>query len=431
VLHRPVALDVLLPHTPTELSPDAAANLAMLRASGFSRIHSQMPPDAPSATLLIDALLGTGLAGPPRGEALALIEAINASFPNARVCAVDLPSGMNSDVSSSPGPVARADWTVTFTAPKIAHALPPNCNLTEEITIGPIGSPESLYAHIPRDLVQPSHFRHLLAPRSQSGHKGNYGHVLIVAGSRDKPGAAALAGLAALRAGAGLVTVASAASAIGSLSAHTPELMTAPLAETETGEIAFQDITSLTNSKTVLALGPGLGTHPETVRLVRALYANCPLPAVCDADALNALAPDGIPHTHYARVLTPHPGEMARLLGRPVGDRLADAHAFSARHNATLLLKGQRTVIATPAGHLYINPTGSPAMATAGSGDILTGLLAGLLAQSPFEILTVTLAAAWLHGAAGELAAAAFGEKPVIATDLLAHFPAALRRASA
>jgi ADP-dependent NAD(P)H-hydrate dehydratase / NAD(P)H-hydrate epimerase len=158
VLHRPVALDVLLPHTPTELSPDAAANLAMLRASGFSRIHSQMPPDAPSATLLIDALLGTGLAGPPRGEALALIEAINASFPNARVCAVDLPSGMNSDVSSSPGPVARADWTVTFTAPKIAHALPPNCNLTGELTIGPIGSPESLYAHIPRDLVQPSHF---------------------------------------------------------------------------------------------------------------------------------------------------------------------------------------------------------------------------------------------------------------------------------
>lgn len=431
VLHRPASLDVVLPYVAEQLSQDAAANLRMLRAAGFANVHSALPPEASKATLVIDALLGTGIEGPPRGEALALIEAINSAFPHARVCAVDLPSGMNSDSASSPGPIARADFSVTFTAPKIAHVLPPNCNLTGQLAVGAIGSPESLYAHIPRDLVEPAHFRHLLAPRSQSGHKGSYGHVLILAGSRDKPGAAALAGLSALRAGAGLVTVASPASAIGSISAHTPELMTVPLAETATGEIAHQDINAICNGKTVLALGPGLGTHPETVQLVRELFATCSLPAIVDADALNALALEGIPATHYPRVLTPHPGEMARLQERPVEDRLANAHAFAARHNLTLLLKGQRTVIATPGGHLYINPTGSPAMATAGSGDILTGLLAGLLAQSPFELLAATLAAAYLHGAAGELAAASFGEKPVIATDLLANFPEALRRATA
>ncbi len=434
ILHvrfRPASLDVVLAAPPEELSGDAARNYRMLRAAGFEAIHDHVPDESRSATLIIDALLGTGIDGDARGRAAELIIELSFGFPGAKICAVDLPSGMASDSGASGTPVSRADFTVTFTAPKLCHALPPNCDRTGKLTVGRIGSPDSLLDPISRNWVDPSDFNDLLEPRARAGHKGSYGHVLILAGSRNKPGAAAMAGLAALRAGAGLVTVASASSALAPIAAITPELMTFPLAETPSGAIADQDLDALLDGKTVLALGPGLGTEPETVALVRRLTATARLPIILDADALNALAGIEWPGAAGPRIMTPHPGEMARLLGRPVADRLADATDFARHLKITLLLKGQRTVIADPAGQCWINPTGTPAMATAGSGDILTGLIAGLAAQHPDRLNEATIAAAWLHGKAGELAAAQLGELSVIATDLLKFFPDSIRAAHA
>jgi NAD(P)H-hydrate epimerase len=431
VRHRPAALDVILACHPEELRGDAAANFAMLRATGFDAIHTDVPEDLRGATLLVDALLGTGLQGPAHGRTAELIVEISFAFPHARVCAVDVPSGMASDDCESGTPVARADLTVTFTAPKLCHALPPNCDRIGKLVVGRIGSPDAFMEPIPRNWLVPGHFHELLEPRAPGGHKGVYGHVLVIAGARSKPGAALLSGLAALRAGAGLVTVATAASAILPIAAHTPELMTAPLQETSHGEIDDQDLDALLKGKTILAIGPGLGTAPETVRLVRRLIANCELPCVMDADALNAIAGWQWPGAAGQRVFTPHPGEMARLIGQPVSDRLRDASALARHLGVILLLKGQRTVIASPDGPCWINPTGTPAMATAGSGDILTGLIAGLAAQHPARLLEATLGAAWLHGKAGEIAAAQLGELPVIATDLVRCLPDALRAAHA
>ena len=421
VRFRPASLDVILSAPPAELQGDAYANLVMLRASGFEAIHDHVPDDARGATLIVDALLGTGIDGDPRGRAAELIIELSFGFPGAKICAVDLPSGMASDSGRSGTPVARADFTVTFTAAKLCHALPPNCDRTGPLTVASIGSPASLMDDIPRNWIEPSLFAELLQPRARDGHKGTYGHVLLIAGSHHKPGAAAMAGLAALRVGAGLVTVASEESALSSISAHAPELMTVPLT----------DIANALNGKTIVAIGPGLGTDPETVALIRRLVADIPQPMIVDADALNALA--GIEWTGAAgpRIFTPHPGEMARLQGRAVDDRIDDARDLAKHFGVTILLKGQRTVIAAANGECWINPTGTPAMATAGSGDILTGLIAGLAAQHPSRLIEAVIAAAWLHGKAGELAAEHLGEMGVIATDLLKFLPQAVTAAHA
>jgi NAD(P)H-hydrate epimerase len=206
--------------------------------------------------------------------------------------------------------------------------------------------------------------------------------------------------------------------------------MTAPLQEGPDGSVDEQDVSGLLQGKTVLALGPGLGTAPHTVRFVRRLVAECPLPIVLDADGLNAIAGWEWPGASGPRILTPHPGEMSRLLGHPVDDRLNETAEFARHLGVTVLLKGQRSVVASPAGECWVNPTGTPAMGTAGSGDILTGMIAALIAQHPARIQEAVLAAVWLHGKSGELAAEASGEMPVIATDLPRYLPGALRAAN-
>jgi len=436
-LVKPRELHVLLAAAPDELKGDAAANLRMLQVVGCP-VESEIAPGMRRATLVVDALLGTGLEGPARGRALEWIREINTGFPDARVLAVDVPSGMGSDAPDSHGEMARADATVTFTAPKICHALAPACDRLGELRVAPIGSPAALYeedAAVFLALSEPEFFRHLFRPRPKESNKGSYGHVLAIAGARGKSGAAAMTGLAALRTGAGLVTVASAASAISAIAAHAAELMTEPLAETAAGSVsleAFEDRTIETAiaRKNVIAAGPGLGTHPETVQFVRRLVKQTPLPMVLDADALNALAGCAIP-TPAPRVLTPHPGEMARLVRASIadvqGDRVGVARAFAQQHGVWIVLKGNRSLIASPGGEVWVNPTGSPAMATGGSGDVLTGMIAGLLAQFPDDLRAVLLAAVWIHGRAGELAAAKLGEKCVIAGDLLQLLPESIR----
>ncbi len=429
---HPAALHVILLARPEELKGDAAANYKMLQACGCP-VESEISGAARNASLVIDALLGTGLNGPATGRMLDAIAEVNSNFPLAEVVAVDIPSGLPSDSGDPDGPFVRARHTVTFTALKVAHALPPACDAMGEITVAPIGSPASLYDDVTLAQLDPSMFAPLLEPRPRSGHKGTFGHVLVVGGSRGKTGAPSMAGIAALRAGAGLVTVASAASAIAQIAGHAPELMTEALPETPHGTIGLTaDLDGAAKGKTVIAIGPGLGRDSGTSELVASVAADSEQPVVMDADAL--IAPF-FNQPGRTRVLTPHPGEMSRLTGRPTAeiqrDRVAIAREFATKHLVTLVLKGERTIIAFPDGRVWINPTGTPAMGTGGTGDILTGLIAGFLAQFPARADQAVGAAVYLHGLAGQIGARALGEKSLIATDILTYLPQALEACAA
>jgi NAD(P)H-hydrate epimerase len=418
-------LHVVLFANPGELKGDAAQNLRMLEACGCP-VDAALTPDMFDATAVVDALLGTGIRGSATGDIAEAIHAVNTYFPAAKVVAVDIPSGMPSDTGEPAGEAARADYTVTFTAPKVAQALAPNCNAVGELLVAPIGSPAGLYEgddSISLSLIEPGMFASfLLAPRPLDSNKGKFGHVLVIGGSRGKTGAAAMTGMAALHAGAGLVTVASEESAIPAIASHAAELMTEVLDAARLDKLA--------KDKSVIAVGPGLGSAPETAALVRDIVACLPQPMVVDADGLNALAGANWSAGGHPRVLTPHPGEMSRLTGKTVAevqaDRVGIAREFARQRNVTLVLKGSRTVIAFPDGRAWINPTGSPAMAKGGTGDILTGLIAGMLAQFPRHAHRSVAAAVYLHGLAGQLVAKAVGEKSLMATDLLRYFPRAL-----
>jgi ADP-dependent NAD(P)H-hydrate dehydratase / NAD(P)H-hydrate epimerase len=425
--YRPKSLDVVLAAEPDELQGDAAANLAMLRACGctFSReITARMG----LASLVIDALLGTGVEGPVRGAALEMIRRMNAEFPLAKVVAVDLPSGIVSDSGHLTGEYVRADFTVTFTAWKVAHVISPACYAMGEMSLGAIGSPDHLMDNCRLLVTGREDFRPLFVPRAKDSNKGTFGHALVIAGSRGRTGAAAMCGLAVLRSGAGLATVATAESALAQVAAYAPELMTDALRETGSGAIVDQEIEL--GKKSVVAIGPGLGTATPTVELVRRMFAECPAPMVVDADALNALAGTDWNGGRHFRVLTPHPGEMARLTGDTISevqtDRLGCARALAREKRVVLVLKGEKTLIALPDGRIWVNATGSPAMATGGSGDVLTGMIAGMLAQFPKTPELAVAAAVYLHGRAGELGAAKLTEQAFLAADLLTFLPDAI-----
>ena len=424
---KPQWLHVVVGAEEGEMRGDALENYKMLKAVGCS-VWPQVSEEMRTATLVIDAVLGTGVEGAVHGRAAELIDAINNRFPLAEVVSVDVPSGA----------VVRAKHTVTFTALKPTLVIGSERELAGKVHVVPIGSPPELYEGDPKiqlSLSQPEDFAALFRARPRDSNKGLYGHVLVIAGGRGKTGAAAMAGIAALRAGAGLSTVASAASAISSIASYAPEIMTEPLAETDAGSIAMSSpddpaMKAITDRKTVIAIGPGMGHHPETVEFIRRFVHESKTPMVVDADALNALAGQRW-RFEGPRILTPHPGEMSRLTGQSVTEiqkeRVGCARAFAAEHEVYLVLKGDRTVVAFPDGPVWINPTGSPAMSTGGTGDVLTGLIAGLVAQFPNELENALLAAVWLHGRAGELGAEAIGEKPFMATDLFEFLPEAMR----
>jgi len=399
-------LRVVLAADPSEYRGDAAENLKRVQELGIPLAFEvpQKLRERREVNIVVDALLGTGLKGPPTGRTAELIRATR-EFPQAKIVAVDLPSGLGGG-----GDCVRADITVTFTAPKVEHYLAPGAEEhIGRLVVSQIGSPPWL---IPAGLEvsEPAEFRHLFRPRKREAHKGDFGHVLVVGGAPGKMGAAAMAGLAALRAGAGLVTVACSDS-----SRLAPELMSQSL-----DDISLERIT-------VLAVGPGLG---ERRTLVPDLLQRATIPAVIDADGLNALAATDVRGRGLETVLTPHPGEMARLLGVERVEpqhRLEVARKFAQERNVCLVLKGYRTLIALPDGNVWINTSGSPAMATGGTGDILTGMIAGLIAQFPGEIDTAVRAAVWLHGRAGQLGAEELTEQCLIATDLLPYLPKAIR----
>jgi len=439
---------VLLFADPATLKGDAAVNYQRLVASGSPEViettaaWQRSKAALHGTTLLIDALLGTGLTKPLEGFLLEVVRDINSMFASAHIVAVDLPSGLSADTGHLIGECVRASASVTFTAPKIAHVFPPACEQVGEWVVKQIGTPPEVLEKDPElflNLTEREDLGWLAQPRRLEAHKGNFGHVFILAGSVGKTGAAAMAAEAALRAGAGLVTVCTARSALPIVAALGREFMTESLPETESGAISLRALESgrldkLLEAATVLAVGPGIGTAPETVELVQGVVHRYDLPMVIDADGLNALVGHvkDLGSGRRIRVLTPHPGEMARLTGLPtsqiVAQRVEVARTFAMRHQVHLVLKGFRSLTAAPDGQVWVNPTGNPGMATGGTGDVLTGLVAGLLAQYPDRPVTEVVAAAvFLHGLAGDLAKQTLGEHAMIAGDLLSFLPRAFQ----
>jgi NAD(P)H-hydrate epimerase len=453
----------LLLGAPDGLAGDAAQAWRELSSPAHGLIHIVAAEEvlarcnrALEADLIVDAVVGTGFKPPLKGLALAALNWLKGS--RAPVLAIDLPSGWPADetgatlASSETSPVFPADAVVTITAPKPAHVFGQLTRRWDQpIVVAPIGSPRAAVA----SALSPDSLRlHWAgsalaltqAPRAAGANKGSFGHVLVVGGTMGtaggKSGAPAMAALAALRAGAGLVTAAIPAPALELVAAVAPELMTFPLAAIPSGEIAAANLASevmaaLMAGKTVLAIGPGLGQSLQTVKFTTGLLFASQIPAVIDADALNILAAkpallaELVRRSERTLVLTPHPGEMARLAGIPVAEvqanRLEVARGFAQRMGVTLVLKGARTLIAHPDGSVAVNTSGNPAMAKGGSGDLLTGLVAGLLAQYPAEAARAVEAAVYLHGLAADLAVREADQHTLLATDTLAHLSRAFR----
>jgi NAD(P)H-hydrate epimerase len=425
-----------------ELSSPAHGLIHVVAAEVDLARHSH----ALEADLIVDAVVGTGFKPPLKGLALAALNWLQER--RTPVLAVDLPSGWPADETGATvaSPVFPADAVVTFTAPKPAHVFGQLTRRWDQpVVVAPIGSPKAaISSALSPDSLRlhwaGSSLSLTQAPRAAGANKGNFGHVLVVGGTLGtaggKSGAPAIAALAALRAGAGLVTAAVPAPALELVAMIAPELMTFPLAAIPAGEIAAANLASetlaaLLAGKTVLAIGPGLGQSAQTVKFTSGLLFASQIPAVIDADALNILAAKPVLLAELARrgqrtlVLTPHPGEMARLAGISVAEvqanRLEVARSFAQRTGVTLVLKGARTLVAHPDGRVAVNTSGNPAMAKGGSGDLLTGLVAGLLAQYPAEAARAVEAAVYLHGLAADMAVREADQHTLLATDLLAY----------
>jgi NAD(P)H-hydrate epimerase len=442
LLNQGAEVKVFLLARPEDLRGDARTNLEIFQRMGgrifplLGESHLQRADIALLyADVVVDAIFGTGFKGAAMGLPAAVITMINKARRDT--VAVDLPSGLEADTGRVLGPCIQAAWTVTFALPKLGLVVEPGATFTGRLEVADIGIPQKLVdsQQFSHQLVTPAWCRSHLPGREAGGHKGLYGHVLAVGGSPGMTGAITLAATAALRAGAGLVTAAVPRGVQSILAMKTTEVMTCPLPETATGSLsreALEPVTERLAQCDVLAFGPGLSRDPATVELVKGLLPRLQVPAVIDADALNALASDTgiLAGKHGPLVLTPHPGEMARLAATTAAriqeDRLEVARKYAREWQVVLLLKGARTVIAWPDGRTFINPTGNPGMATAGSGDVLTGIIAGLLAQG-LEPGVAAVVGAYLHGAAGDAAAATKGQHALLAGDLLEYLPGVLR----
>lgn len=431
----------------SEPGGDAGVELAVCRRMGLTIDEVRDSAGVRAALdaardldLTIDALFGTGLGRALEGVFAEVVTGMN-ELPVPRV-AVDLPSGLDASRHELIGPCVQADLTVTFAAPKVAHVLPPASEAVGELAIADLGIPPRLVDEVEEPagrlhLLVREELAGLLPPRERNGHKGSYGHALLVAGAPGKAGAAILSARGAVRAGAGLVTIGVPEPILQTVDLGSIESMTLALPAGSSGLIskdAVERVLDAAQGKAVLALGPGLGQEPETAAAIRRIVLEAPLPVVADADALNAFAgrAGDLKDRPDATVLTPHPGELGRLLGIETAeiqkDRVAAARRAAAETGAIVVLKGSLTLIASPEKEVWINPTGNSGMATGGSGDVLTGLLAGLLAQREafaLDEIDAVLLAVYLHGLAGDLAAAKLGEQALSAGDLLDFLPAA------
>jgi len=409
-------IKVLLFANPDTLSPDATENLRLAQSVGvpivviegedLAALDAELEPNPPD--LVVDALLGTGIDRPLGGRLAKVVERIGEA--GLKVVAVDVPTGLNGSSAEIPGPVMPSELTVTFAALKLCHVLPPACLCCGEVAVVDIGIPDTvLETGCVFHWIEPEDVALLLPMRQANSHKGNFGHLLIVAGAEGRGGAVAMAGQAAVVAGAGLVTMAVPQPAIPVVDGACLEAMTHPLAATDSGEMAGPEgLERLLERMTAIATGPGMGTGDGAAQTLEWVLNTWGGPLLLDADAINLLAgrPERLAGREQPPVLTPHPGELARLLDcstdEVVGDRVAAAREAASRAGAVVVAKGFRTVIADPDGEVWINPTGDDGLASGGSGDVLTGTIAGLLAQG-LEPVRAALVGCWLHGRAGEL----------------------------
>jgi hydroxyethylthiazole kinase-like uncharacterized protein yjeF len=461
-----------------ELKGDSATNFSRWREIGGEVVFvadeaawGEIAAQVLASDVIVDAMFGTGFRGVASGAIGRAIADVNKKSKDATavspalILAVDTPSGLPSDGEPGEEPILKAHHTVTFTAPKVGQLISRNSSAVGSLRVVNIGSPAALVEEIGKSAVRWSdagEFADVPLVRKSDGNKGMYGNVLIVAGSLGKSGAAVMSGSAALWSGAGLVTVATPDVVLPIVAAAHPEYMTESLFSTDKGTISKRNLLDhppppktaseeeianftknfkipfmrIQDGKTVLAIGPGLGQHSETQEFVRTTVRSTSLPTILDADGLNAFAgraSEWKDHAAPMMVLTPHPGEFARLLGCEVAevqnDRLKLARQAAAEWNLHVILKGNQTVIAAPDGHAWINLTGNPGMATGGTGDVLTGMLAGLVAQFGEKNWEGALCmGVYLHGLAGDIAAEAKGEAPLIATDVIEAIAPAYRR---
>ncbi len=422
-----------------QVEGEAKVNLSILRKTDVEIIQNATPRSLQDvlswSDVVVDALLGVGLSSPLKGAYARAVGLINAS--GRPVVAVDIPTGINADTGAIMGAAVKADLTVTMALLKRGLLLHPGAVHAGVVRVADIGMPPDAVnrENIEITLLDRGSTWGLLAPRMRDAHKGSFGHVLIVAGSLGKAGASIMSARAALRTGAGLVTVAAPTGIVPVIQQSIAEAMCIPAAESIDGTLgigAEHELLQAASRMDACAIGPGLTTHAETVLAVRNLVPGLTVPVVIDADGLNALAGavDLLKKAKAPVIVTPHPGEMARLINSSTAavqkDRIGTASGFARTYGVTVVLKGAGTIVASPGGRLYINSTGNPGMATGGTGDALTGMIASLLAQGQTAEHAACLGV-YLHGLAGDLAARENGEAGMIAGDLIEKIPQAIR----
>ena len=436
LLQRGVDCAVFVIGAVAEVRGDARINLDILGRLGVAAVEINDEQtwelhfsEISQCTLIVDAIFGTGLKSGVAGMLETVIADVNAS--GIPIVSIDLPSGLSADTPHLIGDCIDASMTVTLAALKLPLILPPAEAYAGDVVIADIGIPTEVIEELEGrtiELLTREDVRSLVEPRAADSHKGDFGRVLVAAGSRGKTGAALLAGVGALRAGAGLVTIATPASCLPVVASLSPELMTEPLDENAQGQVIGGAIERLmASTHDVIACGPGLGRGHSVGEFVRAVLDRAEAPLVLDADALTVIADDlGALLGREERdiIITPHPGEMARLVGGSADEvqanRIEVASDFATTHHVYVVLKGHRTVIATPEGRVFINPTGNAGMASGGTGDVLTGMIAAFLAQL-LDAEAACRLAVFVHGMAGDMAKESEGEVAMTATDLLAQ----------
>jgi len=464
------AVSIFLLADPQSLSGDAKTNAQIAQKLNLAIRSILSPEDLQNyrtilldADILVDALFGTGLTPPVRGLAAEVINLLNeAGKAGKPIVSVDLPSGLSADLAHPVGPHVVASLTVTFALPKLAHVLPPACQAIGKLEIADIGIPEKAVQavqavqpaqavqsgqavqpgqsaqqeNIQLEMIEPESIRHCWPPRSPESHKGTYGHLLVLAGSVGKTGAAYLASQSAARVGTGLVTLGIPESLNAIMEVKLTEVMTYPLPETREKTFSAQAtaaIEEMLPRMSALAFGPGVGVNSEVKELIGWIIHHADIPIVLDADGINALAAHAsiLKEARQPMVLTPHPKELSRLLRielkAVLDDRLEICRRAACEFNCYLALKGFRTLVADPQGNVFVNPTGNPGMATGGTGDVLTGVIGGLLAQGIPKIRALQ-AGVYLHGFSGDLVREQKGEYGLVATDLIEHLPIAIER---
>ncbi|MDD3879478.1 MAG: NAD(P)H-hydrate dehydratase [Syntrophomonas sp.] len=436
-------VDVFLLADSNEMTPDSYTNYRILLQMSQNIFPLQVEEDLDrlmlallSCDMIVDAIYGIGFQGQMNDFDSRIVKMVN--WSKAPVVAVDIPSGVEADSGQVHGEAIQASHTVSFALPKIGLLLEPGKDYVGSLSVADISIPAPLLQdkRLKTNLLSEAMIKPWLRPRHPESHKGTYGHVLLIGASQGLTGAIIMAAGAALKSGAGLVTAAVPESQLGVVDGGWMEIMSSPLAENSQGTIALEAlplIEGLLGQASACAIGPGMSRFSEASAILRLVLERAGIPVLIDADGLNALAEDltVLKDRQVPVVLTPHPGEMARLTGKSIEEiqskRFAVARDFAQQWGVTLVLKGNKTLIATAAGEIYLNITGNPGMATAGSGDVLCGLIAGLMAQG-LRPLDASIAGVYIHGLAGDRAAEIKGQRGLVAGDILHSLPDILQR---